>query len=577
MTDTASRRLLTDFLRFAPARLAGAVGLVLAGAVLEAAGILMLVPLLDLALGDGGIGGSLGASVREGLAALGAESPEARLGLLLGVFVAAVLIRAAIHLRRDLALFDLTQRFIARLRLDAFRALAARPWRDLARIERDAVGHALSRDVDRVEGGAGAILNGLVAVVVIAVQLAIAAALAPLLTLGAVIAGAIGLRALRRLRARAARRGSDYSTEDLALFGTTAGFLSGLKPARAHGMEGAYLARFERALGGRMAVMRGWLLDVTVARLTIQSGAAIAAVLAVVAGVFWLDTPPATLVVLVAILARLYGPVQALQLAAQSLGHAAAGYTTARGLASEAPATKAPAVARPLDHAPGIAFEAVTVEADEPGNRPLLDGVTAIIPAGRVTALTGPSGAGKSTLADLAVGLIRPDRGQVMLDGAPLDGARVARLRAGLAWIGQEPFMPAATLRDALLWGVDGATDDRLVEALDIVGARPLLDAVGLDGPIRTDGTRFSGGERQRLRLARAWLRRPRFLVLDEATNALDADGEAAVLGRLFAALDGATVLMITHRPATAARADHLIRLDRGRAVAERTPLTAAV
>ena len=189
--------------------------------------------------------------------------------------------------------------------------------------------------------------------------------------------------------------------------------------------------------------------------------------------------------------------------------------------------------------------------------------------------MAGDSGAGKSTLCDLAIGLIDPDSGDIFIDGTTLDRSHARRLRASVAYVGQEPFLLEDSLRHSLCWGCGTCSEAEIWAALETVGAADIARALegGLDGSIRSEGMRFSGGERQRLRLARALLRRPRFLVLDEATNALDIDAEAKVLEAVFRARDGATVLMVSHRPATLRFADHAILLDDGRVV-ETGPLS---
>ena len=562
--------MIADFLAFSRRGSAAAVALIAAGAMLEGMGVVMLVPIVALILDDGGAGGSeLIAPVFE---ALGLETMAERMGVVLGVFAAVLVLRLVVLLFRDDMLARLQQDFVVDLRGRAFRQLARAPWSEVVKLRQDPIGHALTRDVDRAAQGAGLLVHGGIAVVMLVVQLGLALVLAPAVTLVVALLGLGSFRALRWLRDRAERQGVELTGVDLTLFQTVSGFLRGLKPAKAHGLEGAYVAAFEHSASRVAEQRRAFAFDDSLARLLLQTASGGIAILAILLGLFVLDTRSENLIVTLIILARLYSPLQALQNSMQGIRHAAPGYRATRAIAGPANADAAPArmvPSEPLEAAPGISLAAVSWRGGEAGGPAVLDQVSAEIPAGRVTVLVGESGAGKSTLCDLAVGLLAPSSGAVTLDGAALEGALAGRLRASLAYVGQEPFLFEDSLRHNLCWGCPPVGDAEIWAALETVGAADLARGLegGLDGRIRTEGMRFSGGERQRLRLARALLRRPRFLVLDEATNALDHEAEARVLTALLAARDGATVLMVSHRPGNLRLADHVIVLEAGRLV----------
>ncbi|HUF87239.1 MAG TPA: ABC transporter ATP-binding protein [Thermohalobaculum sp.] len=595
-----ARALIVDFLRFARRRSVAAIGLVVLGSLLEGAGIIMLVPIVSLVLGTGetgGVGQEDGATantVSAAFAWLGLETLEAQLGAALSIFAGILALRFAVLWARDALLARLQVDFITDLRTRAFGQLARAPWAEAAGMRQGPVGHALTRDVDRAASGIRATLQAAVAGVMLAVQFALALVLAPLVSLSAALLGFAMLRALRRYRTSAAERGRQLTRSDLAMFESVGGFLRGLKPAKAHGLENQYAAAFAQATRRVAEANRAFMLDTTVARLLLQTASGGIGIAAIVLGLFVVGTRPENLIVTLIILARLYTPLQAIQNAIQILRHSAEGYRAARMLAGPVGrvdpggrAAAGPAPVEGLPAAPEIALAGVSVEVPaeagagggaevveprddwrpEAAARRILDDVSATLPAGRVTALIGESGAGKSTLCDLAVGLLEPAAGQVLIDGAPLEGPRLARLRASLAYVGQEPFLFEDSLRNNLVWGCGPLSDDEIWQALATVGADGMARrlAGGLDGSIRAEGMRFSGGERQRLRLARALLRRPRFLVLDEATGALDLEAEATVLRAVLGARDGATVLMVSHRPSTLGLADRVIVLEHGR------------
>jgi ATP-binding cassette subfamily C protein len=355
------------------------------------------------------------------------------------------------------------------------------------------------------------------------------------------------------------------------------GFLRGLKPAKAHGLEGAYVAAIDHSALQVAEQRRAFSFDYTLAQLLMQTASGVIAILAILLGLFVFDTRPESLIVTLIILARLYAPLQAIQNSIQGIRHAAPGYRATREIAGPVEVSARPSdavLSEPLETAPEISLAAVSWHGDEEEGQPVLNDVSARLPAGEVTALIGESGAGKSTFCDLVVGLLAPTSGAVLLDGAPLDDALTRRLRASVAYVGQEPFLFEDSLRRNLCWGCGPVNDSEIWQALETVGASSLARGFdgGLDGRIRADGIRFSGGERQRLRLARALLRRPRLLVLDEATNALDLDAEARVLRTVLAARNGATVLIVSHRLGNLRLADHVVLLEGGR-LAETGPV----
>jgi len=195
------------------------------------------------------------------------------------------------------------------------------------------------------------------------------------------------------------------------------------------------------------------------------------------------------------------------------------------------------------------------------------------LPAGLTTALAGPSGAGKTTTALLAAGVLRPDQGQITLDGTTLADIDPDELHRIVGMVTQDAHLLHASLRDNLALAAPGATDAELVAALRIAQLGGLVDQLpqGLDTMLGDRGVRLSGGERQRLSLARVVLADPDIVIFDEATAHLDPDTENALHRAMSQQFAGRTQFVIAHRPGTIARADVIIRLEHGRLV-EETP-----
>ncbi|MET1035062.1 MAG: ABC transporter ATP-binding protein [Arthrobacter sp.] len=239
------------------------------------------------------------------------------------------------------------------------------------------------------------------------------------------------------------------------------------------------------------------------------------------------------------------------------------------------PDVRPPARPRAVDPARvrgDVRFEGVGFAYD--GGEPVLRGVDLAVPAGSTTAVVGATGSGKSTLGSLVPRLHDATAGRVTIDGidvrdfAPEDLARIVGV------VSQESYLIHASLRENLLLAAPGTDDARLWEALaaariaDLVAGLP----AGLDTVVGARGHRFSGGEQQRLAIARTILRNPRVLVLDEATSALDNSTEAEVQSALDRLAAGRTTITIAHRLTTVGRADQIVVLDGGRVAERGTP-----
>jgi ATP-binding cassette subfamily C protein len=197
-----------------------------------------------------------------------------------------------------------------------------------------------------------------------------------------------------------------------------------------------------------------------------------------------------------------------------------------------------------------------------------LDRVSFSVPRGRITALTGPSGSGKSTAVDVALGLLRPTSGQVLVAGASVRVDDLPNWRRHVAYVPQDAFLIPGTVRENLVWSVPGhVTDEQCWHALDRSAARfARLLPEGLDTLLGDRGIRLSGGEKQRIGIARALLRDPKLLVLDEATSALDDATEAEILALINSLTPEVTILVVAHRRSTIEGADHVVRLLSGAA-----------
>jgi ATP-binding cassette subfamily B protein len=214
-----------------------------------------------------------------------------------------------------------------------------------------------------------------------------------------------------------------------------------------------------------------------------------------------------------------------------------------------------------------IEFKSVTFAYSE-GNDVLSD-VDLSIEPGETFALVGATGAGKSTIAKLITRFYDPSSGSVTIDGHDLRAVDIDSLRVQLGVVPQEPFLFHGTIRDNIAFARPDATTEEINEAIRGVGLNEVVDqlADGIDTLVHERGVSLSAGERQLLALARAFVARPRVIVLDEATSSLDLRSEAQIERALEHLLEGRTAVLIAHRLATAMKADRVAVVDDGKII----------
>ena len=214
----------------------------------------------------------------------------------------------------------------------------------------------------------------------------------------------------------------------------------------------------------------------------------------------------------------------------------------------------------------GLVLEQVLFGYD--AARPVLHNLNLSVEPGQVVALVGPSGAGKSTLFSLLLRFNTAQSGRVLLDGHNLADLRARELRRAVALVPQQSSVFSGTVAEAIAFGRP-ATEAAIHQAAQLANASSFIEALpqGYASRIEERGSNFSGGQLQRLAIARAVLGNPAVLLLDEATSALDAEAEEAVQRGLEQAMAGRTVLVIAHRLATVQEADRILVLDAGRLI----------
>lgn len=343
----------------------------------------------------------------------------------------------------------------------------------------------------------------------------------------------------------------------------------GMRTVNALGAEAHEAERFAKANGGFVATMlrmqtTSFLTGALPGTIVTASSAAV-----ILYGGKQIIDGTMTIGALVAFITyhgRLLAPVQALMGLTASLATARVALARIFELFDTAPEVVEAEKPWPLPLvAREIRLEGVTMHH---GREAVLQDASLVIPAGSLTAIIGPSGAGKSTLADLLVRFLDPVAGRVTIDGADLRELSLADVRARVLLVDQAPFLFNASIAQNIAFARPDASPDEIASAASAAGLDGLIARLpeGLATRTGERGLALSAGERHRIAIARALLRQPDVLILDEPTAALDEETERVVALGLRRALPHATLIVITHKPALADMADHVIRLEQGKA-----------
>jgi ATP-binding cassette subfamily C protein len=563
-------RFLSSVVDFARPRLASTLTLIALGALLDGVGILLIVPLLGV-IESAGPTGRLHHYARTFFAFAGVETRVAQLGLLLGIFAVLMLVRAAIILARDVRLSELQIGFVEEQRSRVMKRLAQARWDQLSTLRHARITDLMSGDIQRIGVAVQFMLQSGVSLMMLVVQAAIAFVLSPVLAaiiIAFLVAGSIGLVAAMR---SARTLGGFVTRVNLMLLDIATQFLGGLKLAVSQNLQASFVREFEDTLRRLRDRQIGFIRQRTRSRLAIATLVALVGALAVFVGVGLLNIPPQIVIVMLLILARMNGPAMQLAQGAQQFANSLPAFDKVVELESELRPDNTSATAQPHECLHGdIVFSDVFFR--HPGGRGVAGLNLAITPESFV-GIGGESGAGKSTFADLLIGLIMPQQGTITVGTTILSGsASLIAWREQSSYVAQDPFLFHDTIRRNLAWANSAATEGDMWRALAVCGAEDLVRSMpgGLDSVVGERGTLVSGGERQRLALARALLRDPSMLLLDEATNAIDIASESAILERIRNSYPRMTIVLIAHRRESLALCDRVLRMENGQILDER-------
>ena len=579
LRDYSTNRLFLEYLRdvFDQAGLRAylAIAVLIAMGLTQGIGLLMLIPFLQLI----GIGDSTPTGI---VAIIGKVWNFTGLPLTLPAVLAVYVV--------IVSLFSMTQRwstilnsklshaFTRKLRDDLFRAMARVQWLRFIKFRGSDINHVMTSNLNTVDNGTYGLFALISTIFVVIVHIGIAMMLSFPLTCVAIASSGMLLLVLRPLNRRSYDLGEEWQKTMAALFGVLMDHLAGMKVAKSFGAENRHVQSFctlNRNLEQQANRYAGILSSTG---MYYEIGGVVVVGVFFLVGVQVLQIPASTLLIMVFLFASLVPMFSWMQRTWQGTLNMLPAYKAVLEMSERFRAAEEPLASdqvNPIELESGIEFRDVCFKYDKEDGNFVLTGIQLFIRAQETTVILGPSGGGKSTFADLLIGLLTPDLGQILIDGKNLEGSLLHSWRKSVGYVPQESLLFHETLRDNMLWASPESTQEDIWNALQLAAAADFVKALpeGLETIVGDRGVRLSGGQRQRIALARALLRKPTLLLLDEATSNLDMENERRIIQALQELRGTMTVVFISHRQSAVQCADRVVVIEGGKALAQPTDL----
>jgi ATP-binding cassette, subfamily C, bacterial len=557
-------QLLLVFARRYPSRTAIMLVCLILAAMAEGVGLSSLLPLLGMVTGSKGEPSALEQSLRDTLAR---AHIEPTLPVLLVLIVLGSIVKAGLMLLAQREVGYTVAHVATDLRLALLRALLQARWLYYIRQPVGMLSNAFATEASRASE---AYLYGttlISQIIQTLLYVGIAASVSWQTTLAASFVGIATVGMLTGLVRRTKRAGVRQTDLMRTLIARMTDVLFAVKPLKAMGREPLIAPLLEHETQSLNRALQKQVMSKEAVRALQEP----LLVMALTGGLYIATTvwniAVEEVIMLALVFARALFSLQKSQKQYQAMAACESAFWSLQKTIDESQreaepvsGTREPAFAR------GIRVAGVDFKYDE---RPILVSADLFIPAGEVTAVVGPSGAGKTTIADLALGLVRPQKGDVFLDDVPLCDIDVAKWRRRVGYVPQEMLLLHEDVLTNVTLGDPALSRADVEEALAAAGATEFIRELpqGLDTPLGERGARLSGGQRQRIAIARALVHRPILLILDEATAALDPASEAGIYETVRSLRGRTTILAISHQPGLLEVADRVYRLSNGRIV----------
>jgi ATP-binding cassette subfamily C protein len=532
----------------------------------EGFSLILLIPLLQLIgidMGSGSvnqIGGYISIFFNE----LGLK-PSLILVLIIYVLVISVI--AILNRMQNVITADIQYQFAADMRINLYKSITNSNWLFFSRMKSSNFAHALTNEIERVSIGTGQFLTLLASIMILLVYIIFALKLAGLITGIIFIVGVIILLILRKKINSSRTKGEHITTTTQDLYSSIIQQLNGMKTIKSFGMEEENIKIFSKQTDQVAQTYLDTIQSYADVKLLFDVGTVV-----ILSIIVWLlievvNISTVTLLILIYLFVRMIPQFSIIQRSYQYFISILPAYNNVITLEKEC-IEKTDIKGQINDKIKlnnSITFNNVSFSYSKSDNF-ALENLNLKINAGKTIAIVGSSGSGKTTIADMIMGLIFPDEGELKVDDLTLSPELLRIWRNQIGYVSQETFLFNESIRSNMTLANPNATDKEIAESLKLASAYQFVNNLpeGLETNIGDLGVKLSGGERQRLALARALIGKPSILILDEATSNLDSENETKIMESLDEIHGDITILIIAHRLSTIKNADYVYLIDNG-------------
>ncbi|AZB43574.1 ABC transporter ATP-binding protein [Bacillus sp. FJAT-42376] len=537
--------------------------------LLEGMGILLLIPLISV---TGMIPENKGIPIFKSVIGFAEGLPEdLRLVLLLVIFIFIMLSQSILQRAIRILNVKLLHEFSRELRINLFKGVLNSSWSFFIKKRKSDLLNSITSELARVVSGMNFFLQMITSVIFTSIQVLLAFWLSASITGLVLLCGAFIILCSHKFVNRAVKAGRQSSVLGKEYLAGVTDQFNGMKDIKSNTLEKSQLSWFSRHTGRMVEEQIEYVKLQTSSDLYYKVTSSIFIAIFLYFSIIKFHFHIEELMAIILIFTRLWPRFTEIQSTMQNLAATIPAFNSVQSLYTECESSRERMNPfqnheEPYELKKGVHYRQIFYSYSNENQNYVLKNINAEIRLNEMTAIVGPSGAGKSTFIDILMGLMKPDSGEVLIDGFPLEEKNIISWRKAISYVPQDSFLFNASIRENLQLINPACSDADIWQALEFSCAADFVRSLpeGIETHIGDRGVRLSGGERQRLVLARAILKKPSILILDEATSALDSENERKIQEAIDRLKGKMTIIVIAHRLSTIKNADHVIVLDEG-------------